>query len=121
MKGRRATNLLLSIATKLAMLLVFSSSAFAQCALCKNAVTGSPSAAKLSESLNFAIIILLIPPVLIFCGIFYVAYRHRQARGTKDESLPVDEKPGRDGFAKSSARQRKRKSKQEHETGGALA
>lgn len=65
-------------------LLAWSLPVLAQCAMCKNAVTGSPEAAKLSQSLNFAILILLVPPVLIFCGIFVVAYRYRKSRGTAE-------------------------------------
>ena len=81
---RKRTAKLLSIAAGVVATIVWQSwSAMAQCALCKNAVTGSPSAAKLSESLNFAIIILLIPPVLIFCGIFALAYKHRKSRETE--------------------------------------
>lgn len=120
MKQGRTTQLLLSLAGISATLLVLSSAAFAQCAMCKNSVTGSPSAAKLSESLNFAIIILLIPPVLIFCGIFFVAYRHRKARGRELKSLTDDKLVGREGLAQSGGRTKKQ-SRSERETGGALA
>ena len=82
--NRKCIAKLLSIASGFVAIVFWQSwSAMAQCALCKNAVTGSPSAAKLSESLNFAIIILLIPPVLIFCGIFAVAYKYRKSRETE--------------------------------------
>lgn len=101
MKAKRTTKLLLSIAGVLMMMQVFVSSAMAQCAMCKNTVAGSPSAAKLSESLNFAIIILLIPPVLIFCGIFFIAYRHHKARATEVKSLP-DSRAHRDSFSNGS-------------------
>ena len=54
--------------------------AFAQCAMCRASVqaAGSTNAAA-SETLNLAILVLLIPPVLIFCAIFYVAYRYSKA------------------------------------------
>ena len=120
MKEARTTKLLLFVAGVWGAILVSISSAFAQCAMCKNSVTGSPSAAKLSESLNFAIIILLIPPVLIFCGIFFVAYRHRKARGTEPKSLPDDKLPGREGLTPSGGRTKKQ-NRNERETGGALA
>lgn len=66
--------------------------AYAQCALCRTAISGSPTAAKLSQSLNFAIIVLLIPPVLIFCGIFFAANRYRkgQAGGQAGATLKKD-------------------------------
>lgn len=122
MKSARITKLLLLIAGVWATILFFGSSALAQCAMCKNAVAGSPSASRLSESLNFAIIVLLIPPVLIFCGIFFVAYRHRQARGTELKSLADKELPGREeGIAKPIALQKKQQNSGKRETGGALA
>src|SRR5215212_9633890 len=73
-----------------ATLLAWSLPALAQCAMCKNAVTGSPEAARLSQSLNFAVLVLLIPPVLIFCGIFVMAYRYRKSRGTADTQPSSD-------------------------------
>ena len=82
---KRTTKLVSIAAVAIAIVLPLGLSAMAQCALCKNAITGSPSAAKLSESLNFAIIVLLIPPVLIFCGIFAIAYKYRKSRETQSE------------------------------------
>lgn len=92
----------------------------AQCAMCKTAVTGSPEAGKLSQSLNTAVIVLLIPPVLIFCGMFVLAYRHRKARGTENEPSSYNEKERRNWFAKSGSR-RKRKDGSKREAGGATA
>ena len=54
-----------------------SSHAFAQCAMCRAAAVASGKEA----SLNLAILVLLIPPVLMFCAIFIVAYRLRAAQG----------------------------------------
>jgi hypothetical protein len=102
----------------IATLLAWSLPVLAQCALCKNAVTGSPDAAKLSESLNFAIIILLIPPVLIFCGIFVVAFRYRKSREAK-LSLPSDNVRGwRALFAKAGWRSKSKKSQGKRDEGG---
>ena len=54
--------------------------AYAQCAMCRASAeaAGSTNAAA-NETLNLAILVLLIPPVLIFCAIFYVAYRYGRA------------------------------------------
>ena len=105
----------------IATLLAWSLPVLAQCALCKNAVTGSPDAAKLSESLNFAIIILLIPPVLIFCGIFVIAFRYRKSR-ERELNLPSDNVRGwRAWLAKLGLRRKSKKSRNERETGGAVA
>lgn len=51
-------------------------SALAQCAMCRASVqTGGHTTI---EPLNLAILVLLIPPALIFCAIFCVAYRYRK-------------------------------------------
>ena len=86
MNSRRTIKLALLASGALAALLSWCLPVAAQCAMCKNAVTGSPEAAKLSESLNFAIIVLLIPPVLIFCGFFVLAYKYRKSRGVESQT-----------------------------------
>jgi amino acid transporter len=119
-KSIRTTKIALILVGIIATLLLMSLPAFAQCAMCKTAVTGSPEAAKLSQSLNFAVLILLIPPVLIFCGIFVLAYRYRKARGTELEPPSRHDKERRNWFTKSGAR-RKRKGGNNREAGGAPA
>ncbi|MDT4898691.1 MAG: hypothetical protein QOH25_3768 [Acidobacteriota bacterium] len=119
MNRRRTIRLALIAAGAVATLLAWSLPALAQCAMCKNAVAGSPEAAKLSESLNFAIIILLIPPVLIFCGIFVLAFRYRKSRET-ELNLPSRYVRGwRGWFAKSGLRGKSKKSRNERDDGGA--
>jgi hypothetical protein len=101
-----------------ALSLAAHSAALAQCAMCKTAVAGSPDAGKLSESLNFAILILLIPPVLIFCGIFYAMMRLRKSRAAAGpEARPLRRRfwQGKLGLGRK-GRDRKRR-----ETGGAVA
>lgn len=51
--------------------------AFAQCPLCKIAVENSSQAAKMSKGLNLGILVLLVPPVTVFCSIFILAVKHR--------------------------------------------
>lgn len=85
MSRKRTIKLALLMVGIIVAVLVLSEPAMAQCALCKNAVTGSPEAGRLSQSLNLGVIILLIPPVLIFCGIFVVAYRYSKVRGSAVE------------------------------------
>jgi heme/copper-type cytochrome/quinol oxidase subunit 3 len=60
-------------------LLVLSSApaVMAQCAMCRTAVESTGGG--LAKSLNLGIIVLLIPPVAIFCAIFVTAYKHRKA------------------------------------------
>lgn len=57
-------------------------SALAQCPLCRSALqSGGDHTAR---TMNLAIVVLLIPPVSIFCTIFAVAYRKAKG-GDEDE------------------------------------
>jgi ABC-type xylose transport system permease subunit len=111
----RNNRFVLYAASAFAGLLIASGTALAQCAMCKNAVTGSPDAARLAGSLNLAIIILLIPPVLIFCGIFYALFRRRKSRETVGGSAGAGRRTWREKLSF------RRKSGKQNETGGALA
>lgn len=48
---------------------------YAQCSMCRTALAASSEAAV--RGFNLAIIVLLVPPVAIFVGIFAVGYRYR--------------------------------------------
>jgi hypothetical protein len=65
------------------MVAFFSALAHGQCAMCRAAFDGA-SGAKMAKSLNQGIIVLLIPPVLIFCAFFITAIKYRK---TPDEVL----------------------------------
>ena len=47
--------------------------ALAQCPMCRTALEHGGAAA--ARTLNFGIVVLLVPPVAIFCSIFAVAYK----------------------------------------------
>ena len=47
--------------------------ALAQCPLCRSAVQNAGE--QTARTLNLAIVVLLVPPVSIFCAIFAVVYR----------------------------------------------
>lgn len=117
MSRRRTRLLIMAAAFALAALMVASQTTFAQCALCKTAVTGSPEAAKLAKSLNFAILILLVPPVAIFCGIFLAAFRRRKSRGEASE----EESRARISWREKLRAGRERKARARRNTGGAHA
>jgi hypothetical protein len=53
--------------------LILSDSAFAQCAMCRAAVTQA-----FAKNLNLAILVLFVPPVTMFVAIFYIAFRNRK-------------------------------------------
>lgn len=55
--------------------LLFSEPAAAQCSMCRTALTGSNSA--FIRNFNIGVLVLLIPPVTIFCSIFVVLKRYR--------------------------------------------
>jgi heme/copper-type cytochrome/quinol oxidase subunit 2 len=55
--------------------------ALAQCPLCRSALQGAGD--QTARTMNFAIVVLLIPPVSIFCAIFAVVYR--RAKGDDED------------------------------------
>ena len=64
-----------------ALVLAVGDPAFAQCAMCKTAIENSTDAVAASKGLNLAALVLLIPPVAIFAGLFGVFYRYRNVQG----------------------------------------
>ena len=85
MKGRlkksvgRARVVIFAALVFAAVFLSSATDALAQCALCRTALKDSAEAT--ARTLNLGILVLLIPPVAIFCTIFAVAYK----RGKRDE------------------------------------
>ena len=65
---------LISIAA-LCILLV-TESTFAQCVMCRASIGSNPS---FIRNFNIGVLVLLVPPVSIFCAIFIVAFRHRRS------------------------------------------
>lgn len=78
---------MLLAAALLVMLLCVVTGAEAQCAMCRSAVNAATNGANLAKSFNTAVLVLLAPPVTIFCSIFIVAYKHRQARKEDEDEL----------------------------------
>ena len=67
--------LVLSIAA-VAVVLLVSSSADAQCSMCRAALTGAANT-KFVRNFNIGVLVLFVPPVAIFCSIFIALKRHR--------------------------------------------
>ena len=67
----------------LVTLMLLADTSFAQCAMCKAAIESSTDVAAASKGLNLAALVLLIPPVTIFAGLFGVFYRYRNVQGRK--------------------------------------
>ena len=51
-------------------------SASAQCVMCRASLNGNSAFAR---NLNIGVLVLLVPPVSIFCTIFILAIRHRKS------------------------------------------
>ena len=56
--------------------LLLSESIMAQCAMCRASLGNNASFAR---NLNLGVLVLLVPPVSIFCTIFILAFRHRKS------------------------------------------
>jgi hypothetical protein len=57
-------------------LLMLSTSAFGQCSMCRTALAGSNNALFI-RNFNIGVLVLLLPPVTIFCSIFIALKRYR--------------------------------------------
>jgi len=77
MNARKLKPVILVLAT-LALLAAVSTTAFGQCSMCRSALAGS-SNAFFVRNFNIGVLVLLVPPVTIFCSIFVVLKRHKKA------------------------------------------
>jgi hypothetical protein len=71
----------LIIAVAVGLMLAAADPTFAQCAMCKAAIESSTDVAAASKGLNLAALVLLVPPVSLFAGLFGVFYRYRNVQG----------------------------------------
>jgi hypothetical protein len=69
-------SLFVFLAVCVVLLLAFEP-AFAQCAMCKQTLENSENAATAARGMNAAILVLFLPPVMMFIGIFGLIYRSR--------------------------------------------
>jgi hypothetical protein len=69
-----------------AVLLLTALTVEAQCSMCRAAVSGSNNG-RLAQYLNIGVLVLLVPPVTIFCSIFIVLRRYRES-GTSELGKP---------------------------------
>ena len=82
----RSKGVLLGMAVMAAVMLL-SVSAFGQCSMCRTALAGSNNALFI-RNFNIGVLVLLVPPVTIFCSIFVVLKRYKSSE---------DEPPNEDG------------------------
>ena len=64
------------IVLAVAVVLLANTYAEAQCSMCRTALTGA-SNARFIRNFNIGVLVLLAPPVTIFCSIFFVLKRYR--------------------------------------------
>ena len=67
--------LVMAVATA-TLWLLSAEATMAQCAMCRASI-GSNSA--FARNLNIGVLVLLVPPVTMFCTIFVLAFRHRKS------------------------------------------
>lgn len=78
---------LLFIVIVIGVLLVFSADANAQCSMCRAVLSGSNNG-KFIRNFNIGVLVLLLPPVSIFCSIFIILRRHRGDGSSEEIDKP---------------------------------
>ena len=68
--------LLLFVVVAMGIMVLSSIPVDAQCSMCRAALTGANNG-KFLRNFNIGVLVLLVPPVSIFCSIFIVLRRHR--------------------------------------------
>ena len=66
------------------MLLAAAPEGWAQCAMCRASLSGSNNATFI-RNLNIGVLVLLVPPVTIFCSIFVILKRRKDQGSSDDE------------------------------------
>ena len=84
LKSRFALLTILAIAVVLSV----SAPAFAQCSMCRAALAGSNNAFFI-RNFNIGVLVLLVPPVTIFCSIFVVLRRYKET----DDEQEIEKTP----------------------------
>jgi hypothetical protein len=85
----KSIRIVLVIAAAGLLIAVTASSAPAQCAMCKAVIENSTDAAQASRSMNLAALVLLVPPVTLFSGLFLAIYKFRNVQGGTSTGNPV--------------------------------
>ena len=81
-KGRRLLIFSAALLALAAVAFFVPSETLAQCPLCRAGLMNGDD--RTARTMNLAIVVLLIPPVSIFCSIFAIAYRRRKGDGEDD-------------------------------------
>lgn len=65
----------LRLLTSTVLMFAFNVAVMAQCAMCRASLSGSNNA-RFIKSLNLGVLVLLTPPVAMFCAAFVILKRH---------------------------------------------
>ena len=83
MKFKPITRLVLVLVPALLLLLLLEGTGLTQCAMCRASLAGSNNAFFI-RNFNIGVLVLLTPPVAIFCSIFIILKRHSGAGEQQD-------------------------------------
>ena len=83
MKFKPITRLVLVLVPALLLLLLLEGTGLTQCAMCRASLAGSNNAFFI-RNFNIGVLVLLTPPVAIFCSIFIILKRHSGASEQQD-------------------------------------
>jgi hypothetical protein len=84
MKTLRKKSFWLVLCIALAAALGPESTGLAQCGMCKTALSGSNNALFI-RNFNIGVLVLLVPPVTIFCSIFIALRRYKKSDEEPEE------------------------------------
>lgn len=84
--SRRQGFLFVSMVVALAAICLMQMPVFAQCPLCKLAVENSTQGQSMGRGLKLGILVLLVPPVTVFCSIFIIAIKRRKDPAGQEEN-----------------------------------
>ena len=76
MKHRTSIRAFVILAIAALCLLALAEPTYAQCVMCRASLGNNSS---FIRSFNIGVLVLLVPPVSIFCTIFIIAIRHRRS------------------------------------------
>jgi len=85
MKTLRKGRVFLVVGLALIAVLALESAGLTQCAMCRASLAGSNNPFFI-RNFNIGVLVLLTPPVAIFCSIFVVLKRHRTPENEESDS-----------------------------------
>jgi len=85
----RATRIILVVMFAMLAVMLVEVSGLAQCAMCRASLAGSNNAYFI-KNFNIGVLVLLTPPVAIFCSIFVILKRHGGRGEEKLEDEPEE-------------------------------